>query len=159
MDSDAKHPKRTYTIRDLCNAFAVTPRSLRFYEDKGLLSPERVGLNRVYSNRDRARLQLILRGKRVGFTLAEIREMLDLYDADEMHAKQMAVSVAKYRKRIAELEAQRIDIDLAIQALRTSCSALEARLGRIDPELLPRAEDYDKVVRPRVDGEAANHTA
>ena len=70
--------KRTYSIRQLCTEFQVTPRALRFYEDKGLLSPERQGLNRIYATRDRGRLQLILRGKRAGFSLAEIRELLNL---------------------------------------------------------------------------------
>ena len=95
MDGSRKRPDRTFTIRQLCAEFGVTPRSLRFYEDKGLLNPARDGLNRVYAVRDRARLQLILRGKRVGFSLAEIRDMLDLYDRDDMHKTQMATSVAK----------------------------------------------------------------
>lgn len=152
---DALHrPDRTYTIRQLCNEFDVTPRALRFYEDKGLLSPARQGLNRLYSSRDRARVQLILRGKRVGFALNEIRDMLDLYDADEMHAAQAATSLTKFRKRIAELQAQKIEIDLAIQNLKATCSVLEARLAKVRPELLPSAEDYDKVLRARIDGEA-----
>jgi DNA-binding transcriptional MerR regulator len=70
---------KTYTISELAREFQVTPRALRFYEDKGLLSPTRDGLNRVYSVRDRARLKLILQGKSVGFSLSDIREILDLY--------------------------------------------------------------------------------
>ena len=70
----------TFTITDLAGEFKITPRTIRFYEDKHLLQPSRQGLSRVYSRRDRARLQLILRGKRLGFSLAEIKEMLDLYD-------------------------------------------------------------------------------
>jgi DNA-binding transcriptional MerR regulator len=151
-----KRPDRTFTIRQLCAEFGVTPRSLRFYEDKGLLSPARDGMKRVYAVRDRARLQLILRGKRVGFSLAEIRDMLDLYDRDDMHAAQMAVSVAKFRGRIVELEAQKRDIDLAIADLRASCADLEERLAEVRPELLPSAEDYDKVLRAGVDGDAAH---
>ena len=156
MDGSRKRPDRTFTIRQLCAEFGVTPRSLRFYEDKGLLNPARDGLNRVYAVRDRARLQLILRGKRVGFSLAEIRDMLDLYDRDDMHKTQMATSVAKFRQRIVELEAQKRDIDLAIADLRAGCTDLEARLAEVRPERLPSAEDYDKVLRAGVDGEAAH---
>lgn len=134
MNSD-----RTFTIRQLCREFGVTPRALRFYEDKGLLSPGRSGMNRVYSPRDRARLLLIQRGKRVGFSLAEIRDMLDLYDEDDIHATQMAASVTKFRKRIVELEAQRVDIQLAIDGLHTALSAIEARLGELRPDLLKSA--------------------
>jgi DNA-binding transcriptional MerR regulator len=159
MNAPLPRLARTFTIRQLCKEFEVTPRSLRFYEDKGLLNPSRNGMNRVYAPRDRARLQLILRGKRVGFSLAEIREMLDLYDKDETHAAQMAISVSKFRKRIAELQTQRIDIDLAIEGLKTTCTALEARLARVSPDLLPCAEDYDKVLRARIDGETSVHPA
>ena len=81
---------KTYTISELAREFQVTPRALRFYEDKGLLSPTRDGLNRVYSTRDRARLKLILQGKSVGFSLSDIREILDLYEADETGAVQAA---------------------------------------------------------------------
>jgi len=83
MLADLRRPERTFTIRNLCNEFKATPRALRFYEDKGLLSPAREGLNRVYSHKDRVRLQLILRGKRVGLSLSEIRELLDLYDEND----------------------------------------------------------------------------
>ena len=76
MPHDLRRPARTYTIRQLCLEFKCTPRALRFYEDKGLLTPARDGMNRVYSYRDRARLQLILRGKRVGLSLSEIGEIL-----------------------------------------------------------------------------------
>jgi DNA-binding transcriptional MerR regulator len=76
----ADHSTETYTITDLCEEFQVTARALRFYEDEGLISPSRQGLSRIYSWRDRARLAWILRGKRVGFSLADIREMIDLYD-------------------------------------------------------------------------------
>ena len=79
MPMELRRPERTFTIRQLCLEFKATPRALRFYEDKGLLSPARQGFNRVYSYKDRARLQLILRGKRVGLSLAEIREILDAY--------------------------------------------------------------------------------
>lgn len=147
--------KRTYTIRQLCNEFGVTPRALRFYEDKGLLAPSRQGMNRVYSHRDRARLQLILRGKRVGLSLTEIRDLLDLYDQDASGATQMASSLTKFRERIVALEAQRADIDKAIEDLRRNVAAMEARLAEIRPDLLPRAGDYDQMLRARLDGTVA----
>ena len=80
MATDLRRPNRTFTIRQLCLEFKCTPRALRFYEDKGLISPARDGMNRVYSYKDRARLQLILRGKRVGLALAEIGQILEQDD-------------------------------------------------------------------------------
>ena len=80
MPLELRRPARTFTIRQLCQEFKCTPRALRFYEDKGLLTTARKGQTRVYDARDRARLKLILRGRRIGFTLQEIQEMLDLYD-------------------------------------------------------------------------------
>ena len=150
MHADLRRPNRTFTIRQLCIEFKCTPRALRFYEDKGLLSPARDGLNRVYSYKDRARLQLILRGKRVGLALAEIREILDLYELDDGGAMQNAKSLVKFRERIVELEAQRNDIEQAIEELRKGCDALEQHLKETRPDLLPRAADYDQVLRERL---------
>jgi len=79
---------RLYSIGDLASEFAISPRAIRFYEDQGLLAPRRIGGNRIYAARDRARLQLVLRGKRLGFALADIKEMLDLYDVDSQHLEQ-----------------------------------------------------------------------
>jgi DNA-binding transcriptional MerR regulator len=146
--------RRTFTIRQLCNEFKVTPRSLRFYEDKGLLSPARQGLNRVYSHRDRGRLQLILRGKRVGLSLAEIRDLLDLYNEGDGGLIQMTTSLARFKERIAALEAQRLDIDSAIEGLRQTVAAMEAKLAEVRPDLLPRAADYELVLRARLDDPA-----
>eukprot|EP01042_Synura_sphagnicola_P034600 gene34600-44371_t len=112
-----KDSHRTYSIRQLSKEFDVTARALRFYEDKGLISPERKGQTRLYSARDRARLKLILRGKRVGFSLSEIREILDLYDETDGGAAQAARSLKKFRERIEALRQQRDDIDGAIQNL------------------------------------------
>jgi DNA-binding transcriptional MerR regulator len=151
MTSSVRRPERTYTIRQLCREFAATPRALRFYEDKGLLSPARQGMNRIYSARDRARLLLILRGKRVGFSLSEISEMLDLYDRNDGGATQMATSLGKFRERVAALKTQRDDIDGAIETLEEGCVWLEARLAEVRPDLLPRADDYDTVLRARLD--------
>ncbi len=156
MTSDLRRPERTFTIRNLCVEFRVTPRALRFYEDKGLLYPAREGLNRVYNHRDRARLQLILRGKRVGLSLAEIREILDLYDENDGGAAQMAKSLRKFRERILALEAQRDDIDGAIEQLRGGCDRMERQLTQLRPDLLPRAADYNQVLLARLDGVADN---
>jgi DNA-binding transcriptional MerR regulator len=151
MVSDLRRPARTYTIRQLCLEFKCTPRALRFYEDKGLLNPARDGLNRVYSYRDRGRLVLILRGKRVGLSLAEIGEILDLYEADDTGAQQAARSLRKFRERIVALEQQKRDIDHAIEELQKGISAMEKRLAETRPDLLPRAADYDQVLRRRLD--------
>jgi DNA-binding transcriptional MerR regulator len=152
MGIELRRPERAFTIRQLCVEFKVTPRALRFYEDKGLLSPARDGMNRVYHNRDRARLQLILRGKRVGFSLSEIREILELYDEKDGGATQMARSLKKFRDRIVELHHQRDDIDGAIAALEEGCERLEKQLSEIRPDLLPQADDYDSVLRGRLVG-------
>src|SRR5213075_1657579 len=144
MPTDLRRPHRTFTIRQLCQEFKCTPRALRFYEDKGLLAPARDGMNRVYSYKDRARLQLILRGKRVGLALAEIGEILDLYEVDDGGAQQAARSLKKFRERIVALEQQKIDIDNAIAELKIGCTAMETRLAETRPDLLPRAEAYDQ---------------
>ncbi len=114
----AAHPDRqTFSISDLSAEFAITARALRFYEDEGLIAPERRGTQRIYSQRDRARVAWILRGKRVGFSLGEIREMIDLYDLDDGRRVQRQVTIERCRTRIATLEAQRRDIDAAITEL------------------------------------------
>ena len=150
MHADLRRPNRTFTIRQLCLEFKCTPRALRFYEDKGLLTPARDGMNRVYSYKDRARLVLILRGKRVGLALAEIGEILDLYEVGDGGAAQNAKSLAKFRERIVALEAQRRDIDGAIEELQRASAVLEAHLAKTRPDLLPRAADYDQVLRARL---------
>ena len=152
MSLDLRRPVRTFTIRQLCQEFKCTPRALRFYEDKGLLNPARDGLNRVYSYKDRARVQLILQGKRVGLALAEIGEILDLYEVDDGGAQQAAKSLRKFQERIVALENQRVDIDNAIKELKDGCVALEQRLSETRPDLLPRAADYDQMLRRRLDG-------
>jgi len=109
---------RLYTITELANELGVTPRAIRFYESKGLLEPQRAGANRVYTYRDRARLLLILRGKRLGFSLAQIQQYLDLYDADPTRKRQLVHLLRGARLRIDELESQRRDLELTLEELR-----------------------------------------
>jgi DNA-binding transcriptional MerR regulator len=109
---------RLYTITELADEAGVTPRAIRFYEAKGLLAPQRVGANRVYDKRDRARLLIILRGKRLGFSLALIQKYLDLYDADPAQKGQLAHLLRGARQRIGELESQRQDLEVTLEELR-----------------------------------------
>lgn len=107
----------TFSIAELAEAFGATPRAIRFYEDKGLLAPARAGTTRIYSRRDRARLKLILRGRRLGFSLDDIGEMLDLYDLEDGKAEQLRAIQRKATVRLEELKAQRRDLDEAIGEL------------------------------------------
>ena len=150
--SAPRRSERTFSIRELCREFGATPRALRFYEDRGLLTPHRDGLTRVYSARDRVRLDLILRGKRVGFGLAEIGEMLDLYDRRDGQVAQMAVSLGKFRDRIGALRRQRMDIDDAIAMLEDGCQWLEAKLAMVGADRLASAADYHDVLRAGLEG-------
>ncbi|MDB5702445.1 MAG: MerR family DNA-binding transcriptional regulator [Sphingomonadales bacterium] len=116
-------------IQEVADSLGITPRTLRFYEDKGLIDPHRVGNSRIYTKRDTARMQLILRGKRLGFSLKEIQEFLDLYDADPGHLEQMRVLAERCRARTEELQAQREALDLTLDELaamaRQACERIE----------------------------------
>lgn len=125
---------QTYTIAELAAEFRVTPRTIRFYEDQKLLSPARDGQNRVYSARDRVRLAWIMRGKRTGFSLAEISELLDLYDLGDGRRTQRKMTVIKCRERIDTLRQQREDIDLTISELEDFIRTLEQALPAEDKQ-------------------------
>ncbi len=119
----------TFTIRDLAKEFGISARTLRFYEEKKLLDPARRGEQRLYSRRDRARLAYVLAGKQVGFSLEEVREMLDLYDLGDGQATQLKVALTKFGERIARLERQKSDIDRVITELSRASRAMKAKLA------------------------------
>jgi DNA-binding transcriptional MerR regulator len=108
---------KTYTITELATEFGVTTRTMRHYEDQGLLSPRREGTSRVFSNRDHVRLKLALRGKRLGFSLAEIRELFDLYDQARDEKRQLQEFIVKLERRRAMLEQQREDIEVMLNEI------------------------------------------
>ena len=114
----AKASAPTWTIAALAKEFGVTPRAIRFYEDEGLLAPTRQGTNRIYSAGDRARLGWILRGKRLGFSLGEIKELLDLYHSDRSGVQQIKGVLRKSREHIAELEKKLRDLRAQLAEFR-----------------------------------------
>ena len=107
----------TYSISELAKEFGVTTRTIRYYEDQGLLSPARAGVNRVFSNRDRVRLKLALRGKRLGFSLGEIRELFELYDVSRDERRQLEEFLERLERRRALLEQQREDIEVMLNEI------------------------------------------
>ncbi len=124
-------PMDLFSVTELADELGITPRAIRFYETKGLIKPKRAGSTRVYTHRDRGRMHLILRGKRLGFTLADIKEYLDLYDIDQSQVKQLQLLLAKIEERVGELEQQREDLDttlLELDEMRHEClSHIESR--------------------------------
>ena len=122
----ARPGERLLTVTELAAELGVTPRTLRFYEDKGLIDPPRAGATRVYRARERARMMLILRGKRLGFSLADIREFLDLYAADPRHLEQRKALLGGVRKRIAALEEMLHSLERTLDELR----AIEGQVSR-----------------------------
>lgn len=140
---------RTYTISELAREFGVTPRALRFYEDKDMLHPARDGMMRLYSNRDRARLTIIVRLKRLGLPLADIREILDLYALNDGKRAQTRMMLEKFRKQARELEVQRQDIDTALSELYKGIEWLQGIVENPGPseETRRQAAAYDQVAR------------
>jgi len=141
---------RLYTVTELAEDLGITARAVRFYETKGLIKPQRVGATRVYTHRDRGRLKLILRGKRLGFSLAEIREFLDLYVVDTSQVGQLRLLRRKVRERRGTLERQREDLDLSLDEL--------AEIERLVDEALAAKgvpfDDADRNGPPRDDAAA-----
>lgn len=131
---DAPSHGDLFSVTELARELGVTARTLRFYEDKGLVEPRRIGNTRVYSHRDRGRMILILRGKRLGFTLREIREWLDLYETDPGQVAQMRILIGKAADRLAALRQQRRDIDATIGELEQIIAAAERHLSARVPD-------------------------
>ncbi|USG61786.1 MerR family DNA-binding transcriptional regulator [Sneathiella marina] len=118
-----------YSIADLAEEFGVTSRTIRFYEDKGLVSPERDGLTRIYSRSDRGRLKIILRGRRLGFSLQEIKKMLDMYSPEGEATDQLNYTLKKCKDQLSKLVSQREDINEAISELEEGIRDLEEHLS------------------------------
>ena len=118
--------KTHHSIGELCDEFAVTARALRFYEDEELIAPERRGTQRLYTDRDRARLAWILRGKRVGLSLADIKELLDLYDLGDGRQTQRLKTIERCQQQVDSLKRQRVDIDATISELDEFIALLES---------------------------------
>ncbi len=137
-----------YSVTQLGEDLGVTARTIRFYEAKGLIAPQRAGNNRVYTARDRARMILILRGKKLGFSLREIKEYLDLYDADPTHAKQIRLLLKSVRTRIARMEDQRVALNQALAELRTVESQAQSALDSLEPgRKEPQVKSLDRSSR------------
>ena len=141
---------RSYTIRELTKEFGVTARTLRFYEQEGLISPERRGQARIYSQRDRARLTLVLRGRRVGFSLAEIDEILALYEPGhgDGGVTQLEYARKKFSQRIVELERQKKDIEESVAELKLGLDMIAHRLSEREEETRPAPRVFGFGVMP-----------
>lgn len=127
-DSPGEQDNETYRIGELAEDFGVTLRTLRFYEDKGLLTPTRVGVTRLFTKRDRARLKLILLGKRLGFSLSEVKRMIELYDPQDKNVTQLKVALKKGEAQMRVLEEQRSDINIAINELQRTIDIVREML-------------------------------
>lgn len=131
----------TFTIGDLANEFGITLRTLRFYEDKNLIQPRRQGLNRLYGRRDRARLKLVLLGRKVGFSLSEIKEMLDLYDLKDGNSAQLHNALGRFSELIEVLRRQKRDVEQAIDELTRTVAIVSGLLrSREGSEPMPELQ-------------------
>lgn len=130
MTATISDTAETLSIREMCDAFDVTPRTLRFYEAKELLFPIRQGTRRLFTRKDRARLTLILRGKRFGFSLEDIRQLLDMYDPAGSNEAQLVRTYDIAKARLAQMEAQKAELEIAITELKAQMAEGAARIAR-----------------------------
>lgn len=146
-------PDSEFSIRELSLEFDVTPRTLRFYEQKGMIHPMRRGAARVYSAEDRARIDLILRGKRVGFALDEIKEILDLEAIDRGGRERLEPAIERFEVRIAVLKQQREDVDRAIAELQAGLDWMRERVEDRDPpeDIKRRARAFEALASARLE--------
>lgn len=146
-------PDSEFTIRELAQEFGVTPRTLRFYEQKGMIAPERRGAARIYSAADRARIELILRGKRVGFALDEIKEILDLEAIDRGGRERLEPAIDRFVARIEVLKRQREDVERAIAELQAGLDWMRERLEDRTPpdDVRRRARAFEALAQARLD--------
>ncbi|MBI74095.1 MAG: transcriptional regulator [Oceanicaulis sp.] len=146
-------PDSEFTIRELAHEFGVTPRTLRFYEQKGMINPDRRGAARIYSAADRARVELILRGKRVGFALDEIKEILDLEAIDRGGRERLEPAIDRFVGRIEVLKCQREDVERAIAELQAGLDWMRERLEDRTPpdDVRRRARAFEALAQARLD--------
>jgi DNA-binding transcriptional MerR regulator len=146
-------PDMEFSIRELSKEFDVTPRTLRFYEQKGMITPLRRGASRVYSAEDRARIDLILRGKRVGFALDEIKEILDLEAIDRGGRERLEPAIKRFDLRISVLKQQREDVDRAIAELQAGLDWMRERVEEREPseEVKRRARAFEALASARLE--------
>lgn len=149
-DEVSRGSERTFSIAELAREFGVTARALRFYEDKGLIAPQRVGQTRLYSHRDRTRLALVLRGRRVGFSLQEIKQALDLYGLGGDSRAQLLAARGMFERQLPKLRQQRQDLEEAIVELERGLAWVEARLTEPSVEFRA-AKAYEDEARRRLD--------
>ena len=127
-DAVSKTGEDYVRIGEMAKKYGVTLRTLRFYEDKGLINPKREGSTRLYSRRDNARLKLILLGRKVGFSLRDVKQMMDLYDPKGANTKQLRLALEKSEKQLSRLQKQQTVIDEAIKELSSTMSEMRQRL-------------------------------
>ncbi len=132
-DVSAEGAEGFYRIGEMAKTFDVTLRTLRFYEDRGLLNPKRDGTTRLYTRRDRVRLKLILLGRKVGFSLRDVKQMIDLYDPTGTNTKQLRLALEKSEKQLGRLQKQRAALDEAIGDLTEAMAAVRSRLAERQP--------------------------
>ncbi len=130
MSDDKQEDDKLFRIGQMAKQFGVTLRALRFYEDKGLIAPKRIGTTRLYTRRDRVRLKLILLGRKIGFSLRDVKQMMDLYDPQGSNIRQLKVTLEKSERQLDRLKKQRGSIDMAINELNEAMGLVRQRLDQ-----------------------------